>query len=109
MSRANPFEDLSDFAPTPSARAARPVQQATIDKIAADADFPSRNAPQPLAPERKTPRRRHVTGRNQQINIKATAECIETLYRIADQHQKPLGEVLEMALAVLEGAAPKST
>jgi len=43
-----------------------------------------------------------VTGRNRQINIKATEETIDTLYRVADDLGLPLGAVLEQALAALE-------
>jgi Arc/MetJ-type ribon-helix-helix transcriptional regulator len=47
-------------------------------------------------------RRRHTTGRNQQINIKATPQVIERLYKMADAKWVPLGELLEQALAALE-------
>jgi len=108
MSRANPFGDLDDFAPEP---ASRPVPAAAIEKIAQASGFPSRKAqgakdnaaetpPAPLPSPRQP--RRHVTGRNRQINIKATEETIERLYRIADDLGLPLGAVLEQALAALE-------
>ncbi|BBD03658.1 hypothetical protein YGS_C4P0002 (plasmid) [Sphingobium sp. YG1] len=43
-----------------------------------------------------------MTGRNRQINIKATEETIIELYRIADAMNLPLGAVLEQALVALE-------
>lgn len=43
----------------------------------------------------------HTTGRNRQINIKATEEVISALYTIADDMNLPLGAVLEQALAAL--------
>jgi len=46
--------------------------------------------------------RRYRTGRNQQINIKATAQVIERLYKLADARHVPLGELLEQALDALE-------
>ena len=107
MSRANPFRDLDDFG---SDNAAKPVPADAIDKIAESSGFPSRKAG--AAPVRETTNetvetpsparqpRRHVTGRNRQINIKATEETITELYRIADDMQLPLGAVLEQALAV---------
>lgn len=112
MSRANPFSDLDDFA---SGDAAKPVPADAIDTIARNAGFPSRKAgkagasetasetaetrvPSP-APTRAP--RRHTTGRNRQINIKATEETIDELYRIADKMGLPLGAVLERALAAL--------
>lgn len=114
MSRANPFGDLDDFAPQP---APKPVPAAAIDEIAEASGFPSRKArtekgeadktaADPAAPNEsparaRTPRRR-TTGRNRQINIKATEETIEALYRMADDLDLPLGAVLERALEALE-------
>ena len=46
--------------------------------------------------------RRYRTGRNQQINIKATPQVIERLYKMADAKRVPLGELLEQALDALE-------
>lgn len=111
MSRANPFGDLDDFG---SDHAAKPVPAETIEKIAQSSGFPSRKAggtmarettlpsptPPPVQPSARQPRR-HVTGRNRQINIKATEETITELYRIADDMGMPLGAVLEQALAAL--------
>lgn len=119
MSRANPFGDLDDFG---SDHAAKPVPAETIEKIAQSSGFPSRKAaaatthetasetgepasppspaPSPVPPATRQPRR-HVTGRNRQINIKATEETITELYRIADAMNLPLGAVLERALAAL--------
>lgn len=58
------------------------------------------NTKPPPAPPRRG--RRHTTGRNQQINIKATPEVIERLYKIADAKGVPIGELLEQALDALE-------
>lgn len=57
-----------------------------------------------IASERMAPRqqRRHTTGRNQQINIKATAEIVEQFHRLADELGVPLDEVLARALKALE-------
>lgn len=108
MSRANPFDDLNDFA---SDNVAKPVPAAAIDQIAENSGFPSRKAagtgkdatatPTISPPSPARPQRRHVTGRNRQINIKATEEVITELYRIADSMNLPLGAVLEKALAAL--------
>lgn len=116
MSRANPFGDLDDFAPQPKAR---PIAPDAIDSIARASGFPSRKAQpslpgladiddprDPAAPDAAKPavrpQRRHTTGRNRQINIKATEETIATLYRLADERGVPLGALLEQALAALE-------
>ena len=105
VDRANPFADLNEFQPTPSPK---PVQKAAITKIADETGFQSRQAnpvrpathATPPAPKR--PRRRYTTGRNQQINIKATQDTIDRLYKIADDRNAPLGAVLELALLALE-------
>ena len=123
MSRANPFGDLDDFG---SDNGAKPVPADAIEKIAQSSGFPSRKAgaakadetasstgetaspsPAPATPTVAASQpvrqpRRHVTGRNRQINIKATEETIEELYRIADAMNLPLGAVLEQALAALD-------
>lgn len=104
--RVSPFGSLDDFAPTPKKeRAPKPVEKAAIEQVAADNGFPSR---QPVKAEPKpAPRqqRRYTTGRNQQINIKATAETIAKLTAIADEMRVPLGEVLARALDALEKAS----
>ncbi len=111
MSRANPFGDLGDFG---ADRAAKPVPADAIEKIAQSSGFPSRKAAsgaahatasetgEPAPPISARSPRRHVTGRNRQINIKATEETISKLYRIADAMNLPLGAVLEQALAALD-------
>lgn len=122
--RANPFGDLDDFAPQ---GAPKPVAAAAIEELAQASGFPSRKAspapsktaaklpaktvaketakappPPPAEPQPARQPRRRKTGRNQQINIKATEETITALYRIADDLDLPLGAVLERALEALE-------
>lgn len=110
--RVNPFGDLDDFAPAVKPKKATP-EKAVIDQVAADNNFPSRQPSKPvfgLAQTASTsvpagrPQRRYTTGRNQQINVKATGETIEQFYRLADQMNVPLGEVLARALAALQKA-----
>lgn len=119
--RANPFGDLAtDFAPAPQAK--KPIQAAAIDSIAEANGFPSRQAPKPRASRQTTregaskpappmppasdqsvrPVRRYTTGRNQQLNLKASSETISTFYRLADELDVPLVEVLEQAVAALD-------
>jgi hypothetical protein len=115
MSRVNPFEDLAEFEAKPKAQP-KPVDPAMIDRVAQDNNFPSRLAPKPGAEpgelETSTPRksrRRYTTGRNKQINIKATDQTIERFYRLADQQHVPLGELLDRALEAFErSVAPVS-
>ncbi|RYE71564.1 MAG: stability/partitioning determinant [Oxalobacteraceae bacterium] len=108
--RANPFGDLGDFTPAPAKPKPDP---AVIDQVAEDNGFPSRKpfvpplsqAPAPLTPVEESPvrkQRRYTTGRNKQINIKATDQTIERLYRLADARKVPLGELLKQALDALE-------
>lgn len=106
MERANPFNDLAtDFAPKKAP--AKPVEAAQIDRLAQENGFPSRERPANPKPVQRA-RRRYTTGRNQQINIKATGETIELFYRMADARSVPLGELLERALQALQTLdAPK--
>ena len=104
--RANPFsniETLPAFEPKP--KAPRPIANDQVDKIAEANGFPSRQAVKP--PPGRTGRR-YKTGRNQQINIKATSQVIERLYKMADARRIPLGELLEQAIDALEKAGTSS-
>lgn len=103
--RANPFADVDEL-PSFEAKpkAAKPVVREHIERIAETNNFPSRQAA--AAPRTRTARRWR-TGRNQQLNIKATAQTIERFYRLADAKRMPHGELLERALDALEkGPAP---
>ena len=103
--RVNPFGDLNDFEPAqPKERRLKPIDNAVIDQVAADNGFPSRQAVKPGAAPVPRKQRRYTTGRNQQINIKATAETIDRLNAMADRMNVPLGEVLARALNALEKA-----
>ena len=105
--RVNPFGDLDDFSPATESKKPK-TEKAVIDKVAADNNFPSRQPSKvsalPLVPAAPSGRqqRRYTTGRNQQINVKATSETIELFYRLADQMNVPLGEVLAKALNALQ-------
>jgi hypothetical protein len=102
--RVNAFADLAapEFKPKPR-KNERPVANETIDRIAEDNDFVSRQpARTPKEPRRK--RRQYTTGRNQQINLKASPETIDRLYKLADEKGVPLATVLEMAVDALERA-----
>jgi hypothetical protein len=102
--RVDPFAMLKD--PLPSfATKPKPDQPAgteTMERIAEENNFPSRQAKPPSAPRRK--RRVYRTGRNQQLNAKATPETIEKFYKLANEKNVPLGELLRLALDALERA-----
>lgn len=104
MTRANPFGDLGEFTlkSTP-----KPVEPQQIERLAADNGFPSRQSVAKQAPALAVSlsapaRRRYVTGRNRQINLKASDETIARFYRLADERQVPLAELFELAVAALE-------
>jgi hypothetical protein len=108
--RANPFANLADDLPafTPKPRREKPVTEETIARIADDNNFVSRQPSKtPKEPRRKP--RIYRTGRNQQFNAKATPETIGKFYKLANERNVPLGELLRLALDALEraGASPK--
>src|SRR5580704_9688864 len=100
--RVNAFANLDDppvFTTKP--RLDKPVQQETIERIAEEHNFPSRQAAKaPKEPKRKP--RIYRTGRNQQFNAKATPETIQRFYKVADEKRVPLGELLKQGLDSLE-------
>jgi hypothetical protein len=107
MSRVNPFDSLTDapaFEPKP--KASKPVEAEKIDQLARDNNFPSRQSPAKARVARV--RRRYTTGRNQQLNFKATAATIDRFYQLAEQKKLPLCELLEKALDALEKEKPQS-
>lgn len=92
--------DLGGFAPRPR----ESPDVGAVRKVSELNNFPSRQAiaekPDPL----KRPLRRRRTGRNVQINIKASQETIDMLYRISDANGWVLGETLQRAVAALDAA-----
>jgi len=65
------------------------VPNETMERIAEENNFPSRQAAKaPKEPRHK--RRVYTTGRNRQFNIKATAETVERFYKMADERKVPL-------------------
>jgi len=102
--RANPFVTLH----RPPileirARKEKPVANETIESIAADHNFPSRQArKQPSAPKRKP--RTYRTGRNCNFGVKASNETIERYHKMADERGLTRARLLELALDALERA-----
>ena len=103
--RVNPFADLTTPLPsfTTKPKKEKPVEEEAIARIAAENNFPSRQAPK-ISQEPKRKRRVYTTGRNRQFNIKATTETVERFYKMADERKVPLCELLEEALDALERA-----
>ncbi len=102
--RADPFAgdfDVTGFKPAPPKK---PVVAAeAIRKVSEEQNFPSRSAPK-KPPAR--PQRRHRTGRNVQLNIKATPQTVERFVKIAERENLVLGELLSRALDAFEAARP---
>ena len=110
------FAGLDDLAAQPTAR--KPVDHEQLDELARTNDFPSRpvatGMPSDIgkppaggklpATEQPIRRRRYMTGRNVQLNIKATADTVRRMGELADKMGAPLGVVLERALASLDGS-----
>lgn len=91
--------DLADFSPAPVKKTPVRPDPTLLRTVSEAENFPSR---EPLPTAEEAPRlRRRRTGRNAQINIKATRETIDALYRISDQEGWVLGETLEYALNAL--------
>jgi|ERR1022692_2062830 hypothetical protein len=118
IERASVFDqgpdiDISGFKPRTSAKpAAQPEQVKAISETASFVSREPIRAPRQTAaaqvargaqstPITREPRR-HRTGRNIQLNIKARAETIERFYAIADREGWVLGETFERAIAALE-------
>lgn len=86
--------DLSDFQPKEVA-ATSAISIEAVKAVSEAADFRSRDP----APHRQ---RRYKTGRNQQLNIKATAETVALFGALADRNGWSMAETLEQALAALQ-------
>jgi hypothetical protein len=100
--RVNPFADLTEppvFMTKPKPK--KQVEKEVIARIAQEHNFPSRQ-PAKAPKEPRLKRRVYRTGRDRQINIKATADTVERFYKLADSKRLPLGALLELALSALE-------
>ena len=106
--------DVSGFAPKPQKKAETAPSAEKVRAIAEASQFPSREATKPQLPKatatavakavekvKKEPRR-HTTGRNVQLNVKAKQEAIDLMYKISDEQNWVLGETLEKALEALQ-------
>lgn len=96
--------DVSGFKPKlPAAVIEHPPAAAEqVRAISEAANFRSRDPnPPPATPPRRE-QRRHRTGRNVQLNIKARAEAIEAFYAITDRENWVLGETFERAVEALK-------
>ena len=94
--------DLTGFEPK-KARAERPAESPEKVRALSEANhFPSRAPAGPQPPGNTPLRRGRRTGRNMQLNIKATQDTVDLFYRLTDSQGWVLGETLERALEALE-------
>lgn len=94
--------DVSGFKPRAPEKPRVPPEQ--VRTVSEAAQFLSREPRQDetLPGHGRREPRRHRTGRNIQLNIKARAEAIEAFYAIADQRGWVLGETFEHAIEALQ-------
>ena len=100
--RVNSFADLDNAPVFPTKpKPALPVDKESISRMAEEHNFPSRQAPRtPKESRRKA--RTHRTGRSVQFNGKVTAETKERFYKVADERNVVLGELIKQGLDALE-------
>jgi hypothetical protein len=103
--RVDPFAILKEPVPsfTTKARKEKRVEEEAVARIAEENNFPSRQAAKSSSAIRRKPRV-YRTGRNQQFNAKATPETIDRFYKLANEKNVPLGELLRLALDALDRA-----
>jgi hypothetical protein len=94
--------DISGFKPKPPGKpVGAPVPVEQVRAVSEAAQFRSRDPkPPPEKPARRE-QRRHRTGRNVQLNIKARADAVDAFYAIADREKWVLGETFERAIEAL--------
>lgn len=94
--------DLSGFEPK-KVRPERPPESPEKVRALSEANnFPSRAPARPQPPDHPPLRRGRRTGRNMQLNIKATQDTVDLFYRLTDNQGWVLGETLERALEALQ-------
>lgn len=99
VAAANGFTSRQPAKPVmPTAHATVPPVAPTERPVAAPAQAPVKQAKE----KEVLPSRRRTTGRSEQVNIKTTFAAKKRLMEISVEHDMPLGEVLELALAALE-------
>lgn len=94
--RASVFDDeldTSDFLPKSTKTF---VDKKGLKDLAESKGFSNRE-PQPIQVKKQI-KRRNLTGRNQQLNIRVTEEVFAKFYKVADDNHWTLGETLEKCL-----------
>jgi len=97
--------DVSGFEPKSIPDKSAPAKE-EVRAVAEAANFPSREAkPAKVAKAAEEPPRaprRYRTGRNIQLNLKASRETLDVFYAISDANGWVLGETLERAVEALQ-------
>src|ERR1044072_5481558 len=91
--------DVSGFAPKSAKDDAAPTPN-QVKAVAEASNFRSRD-PNPASGSPKREPRRYRTGRNAQVNIKASQQTIDAFYDVCDRTGWVGGETLEYAIAAL--------
>lgn len=100
--RANPFAQITETVNfSTKARQQKPVPEAAIETIAAQNNFPSRQAPKAAATPRRKPRV-YRTGRNVQFNAKISLETSQRFYKIVEERGIVMGELIKQSLDAFE-------
>jgi hypothetical protein len=114
--------DVGGFKPAAAPRPRDPQAVAAVRQTAESKGFVSREAVskpvEKAAPAARPPAapassaaetmpqdsrlRRRRTGRDKQLNVKVSEDCLNQFYQIADANRWGLGETLERALAALD-------
>ena len=115
--RASIFDEaeelnISTFAPKTAPDADAPAPE-KVRAVSEAANFPSREprSAKPSGSPKHSPRR-YRTGRNVQLNLKASQETVDAFYAVADKNGWVLGETFERAVQALErelGHTPKKS
>jgi hypothetical protein len=94
--------DISGFAP----KTAPDINAPTAEKVRAVAEAAHFSSREPKPPKKTTSNtrapRQHRTGRNVQLNVKASQETVDTFYTISDKNHWVLGETFERAMQALQ-------
>ena len=104
--RVDPFAGVGGppaFATRP--RKEKPFANDAIERIAEKHNFPSREARKAPTTQKRKPRT-YRTGRNCNLNLKATSETIERYHKLAEERGVTNARLLELALDALEKAEP---
>jgi hypothetical protein len=103
--------DVSDFKPKAPATVHKHPEAAAerVKAVSETVNFRSRDPKPEAATPMRREQRRHRTGRNVQLNIKARAEAIEAFYAITDRQNWVLGETFERAIEVLKRELAQKT